>query len=212
MITDPENTRSLRAFFEEYGHLKSTDLAMLADVGMTKLRRWRDRCGYKPEDGGWGVDKDKRPFKGTIHQKVEVEKVPPEVWADSNWLRQKYESGCGIRLIARMVNRNIKTVFDRMQRLGIVTRDNKTVSKNPCCNRDWLIEHYEILGLSIRECARLAGVNRYTIYNWLVKYKIYIRDKYDLNGEHSPSYGRKMKKNDRTNTQKINNNKDGTTS
>ena len=42
------------------------------------------------------------------------------------------------------------------------------------------------------ECARLAGVNNYTIYNWLVLFGFHIRDVHESRmGDLNPAYGKR---------------------
>jgi transposase-like protein len=168
---------------------------MLAGTSTTTIKEWRRKCGIKAPNNGWGSNQPTRPFVGTKLEPKVYEIVPKEIWDNPGWFYQKYVvEELGVHALAKMIDRDIKIVLSRLKRFGIQTRTTQEAvkSKNKCCTREWLEEHYVIYGYSLRKCAELAGVNRYTIYNWLVKYNIYIRDRYDaVSGELGPSYGRK---------------------
>jgi hypothetical protein len=179
---DGSNPRTLAMFFEENKYLTTSELACLAGVNMETIRLWRKKCGLKSTGNGWGSKRDKIPFTAPKRQRQTFEVTPRDVWDNYEWLNTKYAiEGKGIRLISRMTNANFKLIWQRLRRYGIQIRSHElaTSSRNPCCNRKWLLDHYEIEGLSLPRCASLAGVSTYTIYSWLVKFNIYIRDKYE---------------------------------
>jgi len=180
---DAKNVRSLQIFFKENEFMRTTELAQLANVSVKTIINWRKKVGIKSKP---------RFHQGVRHKKHEIQ--PVEKWNDRDWLYQKIVvEGCGVHKICRMANRNIRTVYTKVKKLGIPLRDPKvaSASKNPCCDRKWLLDHYVTLGLTLRQCAKIANVCPYTIYNWLVKYHIEIRDNYEaLVGERSPRYGK----------------------
>lgn len=194
ILPNPKNLKSLQVFFRDYGHLKNSDLAILANTSSSTIRRWKRRCNVANYAEGWGSNKAFRPFQGTKASKVEVVVVPPEVWNNRDWFYQKYVvERLGIPLISRMINRDKNIVLCRFERFNIKTRSyaEASKSKNPCCTYEWLYEHYEIYGMSLEKCAALANVNPYTIYNWLAKFKIYIRNHNEcMAGERNPGYGK----------------------
>lgn len=121
----------------------------------------------------------------------------PAIWDNEEWFRHMYEEKkLGKRTIARIINRSKIIVMRRLHRYGIETRHEKHTSDHPCCSRDWLLKHYcnrfdylewceennekpkdgYGMGMGISSCAKAADVNEYTIYNWLAKFGIYIRE------------------------------------
>lgn len=169
MVTpDGSNLCSLRVFFEQNRFLTTSELAILAERSMETVRLWRRRCGLpnkaKPNFG---------PCVLPIRQEVEF--VGRDGLDDPVWLRQKYEAEhCGLGIIARMCGCGRKQVLARLRLFNIPTRPFADVvgSRHPCCTRDWLDQHYVVEGLTLRECAELAGVNPYTIIRWLAKFGI----------------------------------------
>lgn len=181
-----------RAFFRQNKYHTTMEQAQLAGVSIRTIQRWKKKTGILGKGNGWGNHHEERPFNGVRHKKLAVQSIPRELLTEK-WLRETYEErGIGIHTIARMVNRDIATVRGQLRRFNIPMRKHSQAvrSTNPCCTREWLEEHYVVLGKSIRACAQLAEVSRYTIYNWLVKFSIPIRDKYECAaGELSPWFG-----------------------
>jgi hypothetical protein len=160
---DPKDVRSLRRFFQIHEWLQSSEIAELLGCSQWTVNKYRRRCGMA------------RPRLKIFTYRPQYHHFPLATnWDNPEWFRQKYEvEGWGKLLIARMIGRRSKFVLDRLRRYGIPLR--KHGSKNPCCTRPWLEEHYEVLRESIPKCARLAGVNNYAIIQWLVKFGFNIR-------------------------------------
>lgn len=187
--------RSWELFFKRNKYLTTMELAQKVGVSTITIQKWKRRLGLLDEGDGWGSNLKKRPFKGVKPpRKYDGPVVPMEVWNNEKWMRKMYEEkGYGIRTIARMINRDVARVRHKLIRFGIPIRSfhEATKSKNKCCNRKWLEENYVAQGLPIEKCAEIAGVCPYTIYNWLVKFCIPMRDKYDCSaGERNPNYGK----------------------
>lgn len=191
---DPSNLNSLKLFFEENKFLKATELAQIARRSVRTIRLWRERCGIISNGNGWGNHYKTRPFVG-----VSIKKQPPvivdrSIWNSKEWFWQKYIiEGFGVPTIARIINRDERIVWTKLKKYGVPIRSRAvaSASKNPCCVREWLEEHYEIYGYSLHKCAELADVTPITICNWLAKFNIYIRDSYEAGaGERNAFYGR----------------------
>lgn len=170
---DGKDPRTLRLFFAENTYLTTSELARLIGVSMETIRAWRKKSGV-PMKPSWGLGRapKQRPAVFEIM-------VPRAIWDTKKWLEAKYcGENKGIALISRMTGSNHKLVWQRLKFHGIEIRSHEraTCSHNPCCNKKWLVDNYEIEGLPLRKCAALAQVSTYTIYRWLVKFNVHIRD------------------------------------
>lgn len=209
MILDPTNLESIKRFFEENKYLSTCELAILANRSPTTIRNWKRRCG---------IPLGKSPFSGVKHSHKGKPIVPvrdERIWDNEAWFRQKYEQeGLGILAIAKTIGRSKSLVIARLRKYDIVIRSHADAvrSNNPACNEEWLYKHYCTReqyidwckrngkepdqnggkALSIIKCAAEANVVPYTIYNWLVRFKIPMRDtRESLAGIHNPFYGRR---------------------
>jgi hypothetical protein len=142
----------------------------------------------------------KHPFK-INHAKAKatvVERVTdPAVWDNREWFYDQYcTMGRGVRIISRVLNKSMETVHSRLKRYGIPLRVNRWTSKHPCYSEAWLyfndarrdqyvkwcIEHgqqpdpFGGKGLGLFDCAKIAKVVPYTIFNWLTHFNVPIRD------------------------------------
>ena len=185
-----DSTRDeIKKILEDNKYLTSSELAYMLEVSPSAIREWREKLGvecrvkintsYMRE---WNTGKE--------YPLVE----DPKIWDNKEWLSEQYEkNGYGRRIIAKMINRDPKVVKLRLRRYGIRIRDVREASqsKNPCCNKEWLEEHYEKQGLSQRKCAKIADVNPQTIVNWLVKFGMSVRNMSEsMTGERNHLYGR----------------------
>ena len=195
---NPYNKRSLELFFKEYDHLSSSELAILAGVGMETIRRWRRKVGLRSVGlRKWGTNLDERPFVGTKMSGTTERMPDPSCWFSREWFWQKYVvEKKGMRVLARITGKAKNRILYKLRDFKIpIRRKEDTIpqSENPCCDRKWLEENYEIEGLSLEKCAELAGVNPYSIYRWLVKFRMHIRNEFEYNiGERSSNYGKKI--------------------
>jgi transposase len=196
IIPDGRDIRVLQMFFDTYKDMTTSELAQLANCQMETIRRWKKKCGIKIESGGWGSGLTERPLEFQEKQK-KINAPPPldrEIWNNQPWFHQKYVvDGLGAGRIGRLIGKDSGYVYAKLKQFKIETRKTSGgVSKNPCCNREWLVQHYEIEGLSLKKCAKIANVCAYTILRWLAKFNIYIRDRREAtSGERNGFYGKK---------------------
>lgn len=148
--------------------------ALLAGVCVKTIQRWKHRLGIYNPNNGWGSKQPKRPFKSFIPPDTTKPVLPTYVQpVTDEWLNKMYEKGYGKRRVAIMCG------LDRIKLYKRYKNSRKEIL-HPCCTKEWLEEHYEILGLNYRQCAKIADVNPYTIYNWLIKFSIPIRDSWNV--------------------------------
>jgi hypothetical protein len=198
----------MKKFFDENPHLTTYEFAVLANKSPSTIRNWKRKCGLNLKES---------PFKVRVeYKRREVSKVANDhVWDNEDWLRQKYEhDGFGIPTIAKMIGHSVSLVASRLKKYDIATRQHidAVKSSNKACNEEWLYTNYTTRdqyiewcskkskmptngsgkALSLAKCAELADVVPYTIYNWLVRFKIPIRDISEaMAGENNPFYGKK---------------------
>lgn len=186
-----KNTEVVEQFFDTFEGLTTAELATLAGVSTVTIRRWKKRLGLSSP-------KPSQFMKNYTPQKLDLEEKIEEDWNNEEWLREKYlDEKLGVAAIAKMLGKRPCNIYLALKRHGIPTRSLKEAVKsdNPCCTKEWLMYHYADrpeyekwcqetrqeaepdggMGLSLRNCAEIAGVSRYTIYNWLVKFRMYIR-------------------------------------
>lgn len=192
---DPSNLKTLKLFFEENEYLSTTELAQIAGKSVRTIRLWRARCGIVSNGNGWGQQYASRPFKGVSNKRQALPIVTNrKEWDTKEWFWQKYVvDGFGAPTIARIINRDERIVWHKLHVYGIPIREYAVAasSKNKCCTREWLEEHYEIYGFPLHKCADLAGVTAQTICNWLARFNIHIRDRYEAQaGERHRDYGK----------------------
>lgn len=210
MEVDPSDIDALSAFLDEYDHYTTYELAQLVDRSPSTIRKWRKKCNK---------ESTKMPFANAKRPKPKKKQVTlvtdPDIWDNQEWFEEQYyEKGHGIPTIAKIIGRSVSLVVKRFDRYSIQTRSYREsmASKNPCCNKKWLMENYadrdQYLewcqehgvepisdggrGRTLAECAEEAGVVPYTIYNWLVKFRVSIRDINEaMVGERNPFFGRR---------------------
>jgi DNA-binding transcriptional regulator YiaG len=187
-----DDTREeIKEILEDNKYLTSSELAYMLEVAPCSIREWREKLGVEC------LVKVNTSFMRKWNTGKEYPLIEdPKIWDNKEWFSEQYEEKeLGRRVIAKMINKTPLFVLTRLRKYEIQTRDVKEASKskNPCCTREWLEEHYERQGLSQRKCAKLAGVNPQTIVNWLVKFGMSVRNhSQSLSGERNPSYGRKI--------------------
>jgi len=185
----------LKEWLKQYKELTNMELAQMAGVSVKTIQRWKHKCGIKLTNRGWGCKTDRpEAFKNAyMLKRNEIKKVPKSVWNNKEWLEENYKH-YGLKTLSRITGHNKGGLYERMKRLGIKIRtvSEANHSTNKCCTKEWLEENYEIMGLTLTECAKKANVNIYTIMNWLVKFGMPIRDTYECQyGELSKNYGKK---------------------
>lgn len=169
---------------EDHQFMTNMEIAQCAGVSVKTVQNWKKAKNIPNNVTTWGGNCSSRPFsyinRGIAYPKVTDRKI----WDNKFWLNYMYnEVRLGTSIISSIVGRSNFYVKRRFRRYGIKLRSIKegSVTLNPYCVKEWLEEHYVLERKTLSECARLANVNNYTIYNWLVKYGFEIRDKYEAN-------------------------------
>lgn len=187
MLVDPTNSDSLKCFFARYKGLDNAELATLADCTTETIRRWKKKCG---------IQAPPNPFKPIQKPQNRDPVTLPENWDTKEWFEEQYAKH-GMVKIAKTIDKSVVFVFNRIRKYKIQTKafEERVKSKNPCKSEDWLYYHYATrdeylswckrtghnpcanggMGLSLADCAALAGVVPGTIVNWLVHFHMRIR-------------------------------------
>jgi len=169
MIFLPNDEKFMLKFFDDYKDLKTIEMAGLVGKSQWYISKLKRRYGIKS--------------KASIHfrkriQKVDYIKVSEDVWKNQEWLYQMYVvNGYGQKIIGEMIGLSKVVTKYHLNKFGIPDRTLEDVSKstNKHCTKEWLIQHYVLEEVSIRNCAKLANVNSYLIYLWLTKFGIPLR-------------------------------------
>jgi transposase len=164
---DKKDPKALRSWFETNSHLRTSDIALIAERNPGYVRELKKLAGL----GKGPVKKIPPPAtKKTISIHV------PEDWDNEEWLTKAFQL-YSVRDIAKATGIAKSTIFDRKTKYGIKARNYKeaTKSNNPHCTKAWVYEHYVTQGLKQSECAKLAGIATPTFNRWLVRFKIPVR-------------------------------------
>ncbi len=154
---------SVQKWFAEHSYLSKNDIAIIAQ----RSRAWVDSlyrfAGHVP--------KNIRPSKPYVPHSTVIDL--PENWRDEDWLRSAAKRHSA-RAIARAANVHHSHVIRLFEKHDIKKQTYKEAmkSKNPHCTKAWCYEHYVVQGLSMKKCAKLAGVARSTFSKWLVRFEI----------------------------------------
>jgi hypothetical protein len=165
-VVDTADPASLWRWFADHSYLSPNDHARIAGVCLKTIRRWQDAAGLprarRRRPPGW-----RRPRP--------VLTAPPD-WAAGTWLEKQYPSH-GIRQIGHAIGRSYTATRRLLRRRGVIFPSAREAvrSRHPCCNRPWLLRHYVVEGLSLSQCARLAGVSTATMTEWLLAEAIRVR-------------------------------------
>lgn len=168
-MIDPNNKESLLNFFNRYNHLKNHELAVLANRSTSTIREWKRKCGLSV--GG------KQLYPRVIFKKLVP--TPPDNWDNKEWFYDMYvNKKYGTGILAQILGLARSTIWKKLRKYNIKLRSNidSKRSKNKYCNEEWLRKYYEEYGWSTGNCAEAAGVQSATIYDWLIRFKIKVRD------------------------------------
>lgn len=186
----------LREFFEAYSELSTADLAALAGVSTRTICNWRNRIGLKVERPSF-----MRPYTPPKKQRV-FGYIEPRVWQTKKWLYQHYiVEKKNMTEIGNMVGSNRLKVRYQLVKFGIPLRGQQetmdlTLGRNKYCEEEWLVKHYYTreqyltwcernnkqpdphggMELSLSDLATIAGVNHYTIINWMARFGLTTRE------------------------------------
>lgn len=206
---DRSTNEGKQRFLEENDGLSTYQLAVLAGKSASTIRNWKRKFQQPLK---------KSPFnhKPSGNSRPIEHVDDKSIWDNEEWFRQKYEiERIGIPTISKIISRSPALVSSKLDRYGVEIRKHaeSVCSTNPCCNKDWLMAHYVTdeeyahwlkqldkdptvsrhpeAPLSLSRCAAEASVVPYTIYNWLTKFDMNIRDIHDaMSGELNPFYGK----------------------
>lgn len=185
MKPDPRDNNSLKEFFHKYRGLTNIELATMADCASCTIIEWKRRCGVIEN----GYVKPPKPLP-----------KPAENWDNKEWFEEHYvRRKMGFRALAALIGKpnNWLAVKRRLKRFRITrrTREESVGSDNPCCEEGWLYYYYSRpkeykkwcdergiepdedggQGLTLHQCADLAGASHQTIANWLALFQIKAR-------------------------------------
>ena len=207
-MLNPNDINALKKFFETNPNLSTYELAIVAGRSPSTIRNWKRKCGIALKES---------PFpKGREYKKKDVVQITDKSqWDNKEWFQQKYTvEGLGIPTIARTISKSVSLVAGRLKKYDIPTRSHGDAVKsiNQACDEAWLYLNYATRdqyvewctknakpvdpaggkAQSLAKCAKIAGVVPYTIYNWLVRFKVPMRDINEaMSGENNPFYGKK---------------------
>jgi len=182
-LPQPSDPRSLKKFFKEYENLTTMEQAQLVGRSAWTIRKWKRIAGIPRPCKGWSVGLEECPFKKRPKNppKPIIHEEDRSVWHTREWLYQKYVvEGISRNMIARIIKRSCWRVDYYLKQFNIPKRGPEvTKSRNPCCNKEWIVDHYVTMGLSIIECAKLANISHIGFYYWLVRFQIPIRERHE---------------------------------
>ena len=161
---------SLRRFFFRHAFFSSNDLAQILGLSAWTIRQYKKRAGIQYRNSH-----NKLPPNLQLPVHLDL----PGGWDTAEWWRAHYPR-YGMHILVRETGLGYRTVRRRVQKHcgGIRSHQEATHPTHPCCNEEWLREHYIDQGLSQKRCGVIAGVSDYTIRNWLVRYGIQVRGHY----------------------------------
>jgi len=185
------NCLSIRKFFEDAKYYHRDELAKAARRSIITIDKWAKKSGVREKRKQFAERKTKQaPVKFELV-------TDPAIWDNREWFYQKYViNKIGYISIARIIGRRPIIVYKRLKKYKITLRKENYKSPNPCCNEEWLMKYYATPAdyrrwcqankrdidpdggqcLDQIRCAKLANVRQFTIYNWLIKFNIPIRD------------------------------------
>ena len=148
-------------FFHKYLYFSTYDLAVILRTTPKRIRNLKAIAGIKREGKG--------PLPSNIRVKIEIE-LPPN-WDTAEWWRAHYPK-YGTFVLARVTGLNLMTVRKRLRKHDIRIRSKREAeqSKHPYCTEAWLVKYYYEEDLSLRACAKLAGISTDTLRGWLVRF------------------------------------------
>lgn len=165
----------IKKFLKDNEWLTTFEIAAKAGVHPRTVREWKKLLNTEtklPHKVNF-----RRPYK-MKRRELPPTVTDPKIWRNKEWLEEHYiNKQLGILQIARIVSKDRAHVYYYLKKFGIQTRKpHSDYFHNDYNNKEWLEEHYIEKRWSLHKCAKKAGVNRYTICNWLSKHNIPIRD------------------------------------
>ena len=182
------------------------EIAQFEGKSLSTIHNWFKADGkIKPNYGKWGGSRNTMPpsfiaasKRDPFSKKNRIKDVPiitdPKIYDNHDFLYDCYvNKRYSEKVIERMTGLcHIKVHFLlRKHKIPKRTTAEACKSKNPCCTKEWLTEHYVLQNIPAIKCAKLANVYPYTIHKWLVKFQISIRNNSEAQtGELHFAYGK----------------------
>lgn len=189
---------ALRKWLLEYKDKSTENLARLSGISIAKIREWMVYCdvislkdgdllkiwvnykSYSAAESCVILGVTRRAFKCAL-DKYEIDKYrvkprPPKPEPTIQLPRTKDEyqelyNKHGKVKIAKMSGLSVTLVERIRYRLGVSSPRTKFIGGNNKHNTiEWLREYYVKQKMSMRKCAKLAGVAPNTIRNWLINH------------------------------------------
>jgi hypothetical protein len=165
-LLDKRNPDQLSNFFIRYRFFSTDDLAQVLSVSGRYIRKMKNRTDIKRTTY-------KRQITKTIKTLPDIKLEPG--WDCAEWWRHYYRI-YGVRMLSKITHFSIPTVWRKLHKHNIpIHPKGKRLSANPCCNYEWLNEHYVEKHWTIPNCAKAAGVSNDSITTWLNRFKIQVR-------------------------------------
>lgn len=202
---------TLRTWLLEYKHLSSAEIARLSGITVGKIREWMVYCDViNPKDEvfkvwikyknysaseacvilGISVPAFRKALKRHGIKKYRMKSMPrkfkgelpidlPRTKEGLEKLFQKY----GTHKLAKLSGYSTVLIWRLRNKYDVVNckRDKFLARPNECNDQEWLEEHYIKQKLSLRQCAKIAGVTPMTIRSWLISHKIVPRPRLGRN-------------------------------
>ena len=168
-VIDPKD-EALFTVWINYKSYTIAEAAILAGLSHRMLRYYLKKYGITK------YDESDEQFSDYRTPQIEYERVDKSILKSKSELARLQEK-YGKQAISKMVGVSIEEVRRAMKKFGLSKPSRQSTGpSNPCRNREWLVKHYVVGALNLRECAALAGVCAHTIRNWLIYFGIRPRD------------------------------------
>lgn len=173
---DIDDAESVIDWFSKHSYLSCNQHAIVANRSAWWIRKLKRRYHIK--------NKMPKVLPVPVGKRHKPKLIVPKDWDNKEWLEETLKT-YSMHDIARATGRSSLYIFKAVKRYGIKHKTylESVRSKNKYCTEKWCREHYEILQLSQKECARLAGISVPNFANWLNRFKINIRDPKCKTGE-----------------------------
>lgn len=168
---DRRDARSLKAWLSAHPYLSVNDIARIASVCRKTVYNWLQRVGLPAP-----AAKARRPVPPRWTNRPKDVLVAPPGW-DTDWIVAMYEKGYSLPQLGQATGRSHVAIMKRMARRKVGCRSVKDSVRtaHPCCTLAWVFDHYVVRKMSLSDCAKAAGVSRYTFTGWLHSFEIRVR-------------------------------------
>ena len=169
---DPHNDRQLRKWFLDYPELTTAENAMIMGISQRWVSARKKSLGLTriiiiETSAGVKILRKRAKKKTTLK--------PPAEGIEDWIIDQAVNNKVTVLELSKAVLRSrgyVKRVLKAHRK-----KPNNTI--HPCMNKEWVEEHFVKQRLSLRRCARIAGVSYGTIRGWLSHFGINNRDSFE---------------------------------